>query len=113
MNEAVRTPLVDEIRRRTRKIQKLLTLQDPEPAVAEEPPAVAVPRKGPPPCRAALAQWPVEWRERWGRLANALEESGLPWREAEARAFVEVWKQRRAESKSQPIPLPGGDAERN
>ncbi len=39
--------------------------------------------------------WPVEWRERWGRRANALEEKGLSWRDAETQAFVEVWKERR------------------
>ncbi len=41
--------------------------------------------------RGVVAEWPVEWRERWGRRANALEESGLSWRDAEAQAFVEVW----------------------
>jgi hypothetical protein len=39
-----------------------------------------------------VADWPVEWRERWGRRANALEvENGLSWRDAETQAFVEVW----------------------
>lgn len=41
--------------------------------------------------RHVVADWPVEWRERWGRRANELEEAGLPWRDAEAQAFVEVW----------------------
>ena len=41
--------------------------------------------------RGVVAEWPIEWRERWGRRANALEESGLSWRDAEAQAFVEVW----------------------
>ncbi|HEX3451236.1 MAG TPA: hypothetical protein VHS97_23485 [Isosphaeraceae bacterium] len=47
--------------------------------------------------RGVVAEWPVEWRERWGRRANALEESGLSWRDAEAQAFVEVWKEIRRE----------------
>jgi hypothetical protein len=46
--------------------------------------------------RAVLANWPDEWRERWGRRANALEETGLHWRDAEGQAFVDVWNQRRA-----------------
>jgi hypothetical protein len=33
----------------------------------------------------------VAWRERWGQRANELEEAGLPWRDAETQAFVEVW----------------------
>jgi hypothetical protein len=41
--------------------------------------------------RGVVAGWPVEWRERWGRRANELEEAGLSWRDAEAQAFVEVW----------------------
>jgi hypothetical protein len=47
--------------------------------------------------RAVVADWPVAWRERWGRRANALEESGLTWRDAETQAFVEVWNLRRQE----------------
>jgi hypothetical protein len=45
--------------------------------------------------RGVVAAWPVEWRERWGRRANELEESGLSWRDAETQAFVEVWNLRR------------------
>ncbi|MFI5455050.1 MAG: hypothetical protein ACHRXM_06325 [Isosphaerales bacterium] len=45
--------------------------------------------------RSVVADWPVEWREQWGRRANALEESGLSWRDAETQAFVEVWNLRR------------------
>ena len=37
--------------------------------------------------RGVVAEWPVELRERWGHRANALEESGLSWRDAEAQAF--------------------------
>ena len=60
------------------------------------------PRRGraadvkPLPYRMVLADWPDEWRERWGRRANDLEDAGLSWRDAEGRAFVEVWSQLRA-----------------
>jgi hypothetical protein len=47
--------------------------------------------------RGVVAAWPVEWRERWGLRANALEEQGLSWRDAEAQSFVETWNQRRSE----------------
>jgi hypothetical protein len=40
-----------------------------------------------PPRAPELADWPVEWRERWGRLANELEESGMAWNHAESMAF--------------------------
>lgn len=43
------------------------------------------------PYRMVLAAWPDEWRERWGRRANDLEDAGLSWRDAEGRAFLEVW----------------------
>lgn len=45
------------------------------------------------PYRQVLATWPDDWRERWGRRANQLEETGLSWRDAEGRAFVETWSQ--------------------
>jgi len=48
--------------------------------------------------RAVVADWPTEWRERWGRRANELEEKGLLWRDAEALAFVEVWNERRQQA---------------
>jgi hypothetical protein len=41
--------------------------------------------------RKVLADWPVEWREQWGHRANALEDNGLSWRDAETQAFLEVW----------------------
>src|SRR4051812_31675689 len=44
--------------------------------------------------RAELAEWPLKWRERWGRRANALEDQGLKWKEAEVRAFIEIWRLR-------------------
>jgi hypothetical protein len=54
--------------------------------------------------RGVVANWPVEWRERWGRCANALEDSGLSWRDAETQAFVEVWNQIRHQT-----PEPSGE----
>lgn len=52
----------------------------------------------PPAYRRVLAGWSDDWRERWGRLANSLEETGLSWRDAETQAFVEVWKQIREDA---------------
>ena len=52
--------------------------------------------------RGVVAEWPVEWRERWGRRANELEEEGLSWRDAEAQAFVEVWAQVRGHQTANP-----------
>jgi hypothetical protein len=46
--------------------------------------------------RSVVADWPIEWREQWGRRANDLEETGLSWRDAETQAFVEVWHQLRS-----------------
>jgi len=65
--------------------------------------------------RGVVAEWPVEWRERWGRLANALEEKGLSWRDAEAQAFVEVWSQVRSQHSgdSATDTLASSTAERN
>ena len=65
--------------------------------------------------RNVVAEWPLEFREQWGRRANALEESGLSWRDAESQAFVEVWKLVR-DKKSVHSPeatLATADAERN
>jgi hypothetical protein len=65
--------------------------------------------------RGVVADWPVEWRERWGRRANALEETGLSWRDAEAQAFVEIWQEMRSQqpSASEAAALASSDAERN
>ena len=56
----------------------------------------------PPAYRKVVAGWSDDWRERWGLLANSLEESGLSWRDAESQAFVEIWKQIRVETDSKP-----------
>ena len=50
--------------------------------------------------RSVVADWPIAWREQWGRRANDLEEAGLSWRDAETQAFVEVWHQLRPGHKS-------------
>lgn len=112
MNTAVQPRIIDEAKRRTQNIQKMLILRDPE----QSGDAAATYRpihSGPPPCRAALAHWPVSWREQWGLLANALEDSGLPWHEAEARAFVEVWNRKRVEAKRELAHASAEEAERN
>ncbi len=56
--------------------------------------------------RSVIADWPVEWREQWGRRANEIEETGLSWRDAEAQAFVEVWHRVRREGGGDPVPSP-------
>ena len=43
-----------------------------------------------PPRPPELAGWPVEWRARWGRLANELEDAGTPFPESERQAFRRV-----------------------
>lgn len=65
--------------------------------------------------RGVVAEWPVEWRERWGRRANALEETGLSWRDAEAQAFVEIWQEVRSQQNGTAVTpdLASSDAERN
>lgn len=69
-------------------------LSTPAPVAAEEP--------SPPqslPWRRRVAGWPDDWRERWGRTANALEDAGLGWRDAEERAWAETLKARREEER--------------
>lgn len=96
------------------------------PATASERSATAMVAEGPhrtnpsppsafppPAYRVVVAGWPEDWRERWGRRANELEEAGLPWRDAEAQAFVEVWNLVR-ESRHPLAPDPAGsDPESN
>ena len=67
----------------------------------------------PPAYRHVVAGWPEDWRERWGRRANELEESGLTWRDAEAQAFVEVWNLVRQASPADAMTATGPDPERN
>ena len=68
---------------------------DPAGPPASEPPGTdGADRPGPPPAdrrrRLAVARWPVEWRERWGRRANELQDRGEPWDAAEWIAFNET-----------------------
>src|SRR5262245_2581306 len=63
----------------------------PRPVESSSPPPVFHPLA----YRGVVAEWPIEWREKWGRRVNALEDSGLSWRDAETQAFVEVWNLRR------------------
>ncbi|MDR3638404.1 MAG: hypothetical protein P4L84_31665 [Isosphaeraceae bacterium] len=118
MTDATRTR--KEVARYGRKVQRTFLVPEGEEATETEggagtatPPAPAPATRvsGPPPCRMALARWPDEWRERWGRRANALEDTGLPWHEAEAQAFVEIWNERRALGQTDPEhPEPGSES---
>ena len=99
--------------RRSRKVQKTFkTLMGPADEALANLPALDLNLKSFP-YRTALANWPDEWRERWGCRANDLEEAGLGWREAEACAFFEVQEERRAEVGIPPIPLVRVDVDRN
>ena len=40
-----------------------------------------------PPRSAELAQWPIRWRERWGKHADALQDAGVTWPHHEQLAF--------------------------
>jgi hypothetical protein len=43
-----------------------------------------------PPRPEYLANWPIPYRERWGRIANELQDRGIPWPDHERLAFVQV-----------------------
>jgi hypothetical protein len=64
------------------------------PPVSELPGPVGSDGPGPPPAdrgwRAGVARWPVGWRERWGRLADELQDRGEPWDAAEWIAYGEL-----------------------
>jgi hypothetical protein len=51
----------------------------------------------PMPWRRKLARWSDDLRERWGVLANALEDQGFPWRPAEQQAFDQVQRETQTE----------------
>jgi hypothetical protein len=55
------------------------------------------------PWREDLAWWSVDWRLRWGGLANAYIAAGMPWKEAEERAASEALAER-AEAGGGPPP---------
>src|SRR5512144_989443 len=42
------------------------------------------------PWREELPRWPDDWRERWGRRANELDEAGVPHPDDERHAYAEV-----------------------
>ena len=43
-----------------------------------------------PPRPSALAEWSLSRRQRWGELANAFEDRGVPFPDSERQAFDEV-----------------------
>jgi hypothetical protein len=51
-----------------------------------------------PPRPDELAEWPIKWRARWGRLANELEDQGIPWPDHERQAFKTIKAEKEAES---------------
>lgn len=107
-----RSPMRKSAKRRGRKVQgTLLELLHPSDESAAE--AFAALDTKTFPYRTALANWPDEWRERWGHRANALEDEGLDWQEAESRAFFEVQEERRAEQGVRPLPLAPPNIESN
>lgn len=68
---------------------------DPAGPPVCEPARPAGPDDGGPPApdlgwRQAVAIWPVEWRARWGRRANELQDAGAAWAVAERCAFNEI-----------------------
>ena len=64
-----------------------------EPPPTKEP-DLDRPDRGPRPAdrswRGTVALWPIDWRRRWGQLADANEDRGEPWDVAEWRAFHET-----------------------
>lgn len=97
-------------RRRAQEIQGMFAMHgleletEPESKATEigtesSAPGERASEVNPLPYRMVLANWPDVWRERWGRRANDFEEQeGLSWRDAEGRAFVEVWGEFRSSS---------------
>jgi hypothetical protein len=55
---------------------------------------------------AVVADWPIAWRERWGRLANELTEAGAPFPTDEHRAFTMVAEERQRGVEPPPIYMP-------
>jgi hypothetical protein len=75
--------------------EKSAAFADPTgPPVSEPTEPVGSVGPGPPPSdrrwRAAIARWPLECRERWGRRANEHEAAGATWTEAEWIAYSEM-----------------------
>jgi hypothetical protein len=55
-----------------------------------------------PPRPAELAEWPIVWRERWGRLANDLEDRDVLFPESERQAFEKIKAEKMAEEAKAP-----------
>ena len=69
----------------------------PGPAAPNPSEGTEAPAPSPwPPRPAELADWPVEWRERWGRLANRLDDEGIPWPDHERIALDQISAERAA-----------------
>lgn len=68
-------------------------------ARAADPDAIAL-------VRAVVADWPIPWRERWGRLANELAEQGVPHPTDEQRAFAIAVEERQRGDEPPPIHVP-------
>jgi hypothetical protein len=45
--------------------------------------------------RPTVARWPIDRRQAWGDRANALQDAGLNWKEAERTAFEEFMPDRK------------------
>ena len=90
-------PIACELISRKAEVLALLAAPpaEPTPEPSVEPPSY--------PWREVLPGWPVEWRQRWGELANQHQDAGLSWHRAEARAFDEVLAER--ESGAEPPPI--------
>src|SRR5262245_17637753 len=88
--------LVEQIREH--KDELLESLQNPRTLSAKEPDLSRAALGH----RFALACWPVEWRQKWGERANALQDQGLDWRAAELKAFNETHEEiRQAEARGE------------
>jgi DNA adenine methylase len=70
------------------------------------PARAAEPAPDPYPWRRVLPRWPIPWRERWGRRANELAESGIRWPDDERQAFAEIL----AERERYPMPPAGAES---
>jgi hypothetical protein len=56
-------------------------------------PNIEPPKLIPSSWRDCIAVWPIEWREKWGRLANALEDEGQVFPRSEFEAFGRIKKE--------------------
>jgi hypothetical protein len=59
-----------------------------EPTKPTPPNSAAIPDRSA--WRSQVADWPIPSRQAWGERANALEDAGLSWNEAEWQAFQEL-----------------------